>query len=147
MSKHKEAKTYFLEKTYEVDEDGKMKPLSYGFTIVRPCMMDYQTVLDWNAGKLPKSTMLTLEGQVAAFRDYSQDMAPHGQTPRTIEEWLIELELEKGIRPDFEQTLVSSSDRRKEYVVKLVDLHTNNIVFDAVGEGLKKLREYRRMKN
>ena len=134
--------THFLEKYYVVDYDGKLQPAKYGFCLIRPCRQDYGKVLDFMHGKLPKTYYIRLEGQVAM---YSIDNAykTNERTPdfKSIEEWLIWLELNKGISPDFEEVHIQSMLHLDDYIAKTIDLHTKEVLYDSMEETFKKVKD------
>lgn len=133
--------TYFLEKYYVVDYDGKLQPERYGYCLIRPCQWDYDMVLDFMNRKLPKKVSLRLEGQIAMFSPTSEyNLSNNKQDFKSTEEWLIWLELNKGITPDFEETHIHSIFQIEDYIAKTVDLHTNEVLYDSIEETVAKIR-------
>ena len=131
--------TYFLEKTYELDDDGHLVASRYCSTLIRPCEWEYSKVLDWHAGRLPrKDDVLTLGGQVASFND---NLSQDSRRFDSIEEWMIWLELNKGIVPDFEETRIQTRDHLKEYTAKSIDLHTDKVLFDAMADTIELVKK------
>lgn len=131
--------TYILEKNFIISDDGRLVPFQYAEAMIRPCKRDYEYVLKFNLGQTPKNDVLKYGGQVALFND---KFSNGPEKFNAIEEWLIWLELNKGIRPDFEEWHVNVIDlysSYKDYVIKSIDLHTNTVLYDAVDETLKKL--------
>ena len=137
--------TYFLEKYFELDENGKMIPAKYMSTIIRPCNWDYDKILKFFAGKLPKNTYLVLNGQIAQFdndydvvNDYNCTNESH-QQHNNIEEWLINLELNEGITPDFEQWHIITTGCYNDYIIKTIDLHRHETIDDRADEIIENL--------
>ena len=129
--------TYILEKHFNISDDGKLVPSQYTEAMIRPCKRDYDFILKFNLGQTPKNDVLEYGGQVALFND---KFSNGPKKFNAIEEWLIWLELNKGIRPDFEDWHVIDLYRSYEdYVIKSIDLHTNTVLYDAVDETIKKL--------
>ena len=120
--------TYILEKYYELDSKGELHKAKWMYAIVRPCKHDYDFLLKAFTGKLDKETVIKYEGQVASYDD------PFGSTSKakTVEEWLIDLDLSKGIRPDFEEMYIQYEMTIDYYSVKTIDLHTNKVIYDNV---------------
>ena len=124
--------TYFLEKHFEVDSEGNLiQPYTgYGMCLIRPCKWSYEKILKWMHGKLSDSS-LCLEGSIAIFNSKSPStFMDERKTFNNIEEWLIWLELEKNIQPDFEEIRLNDV-YYSEYVVKTIDLHTNEVMYDT----------------
>ena len=135
--------TYFLEKYYEVGHDGKLHPIMYSTALVRPCSWDYKKVLDFLNGKLRKTTSLLLEGAVAHYSTSSISNEYWRQDAKmfsSIEEWLIWLDLEKGITPDFEEVHIQSANRIHDYIAKTTDLRTKEVLYDNVDGIIMKIR-------
>lgn len=131
--------TYFLEKTYELDDDGHLVASRYCSTLIRPCEWEYSKILDWHAGRLSrKDDVLTLGGQVASFND---NLSQDSRRFDSIEEWLIWLELNKGIVPDFEETRIQTRDHLKEYTAKSIDLHADKVLFDAMADTIELVKK------
>lgn len=127
--------TYFLEKHYHVDDDGKLSKARYGFAVIRPCKWSYEQIIDWMNDNC-KDTPLTLEGQVAYYPDHSSTDTNFV----SLEEWLINLELEKNLKPDFEETnLYEDCSQMTNYIVKTIDLHTNKAIYDQTEKAIKKI--------
>lgn len=134
--------TYFLEKYYTLDFDNKLLPAPYGHCLIRPCNWDYKDVLDFLNGKMSKKVSLQLDGQIALYNVKNANYYKHlddSQDFNSIEEWLIWLELTKGISPDFEEVHVCTT-YLDDYIVKTIDLHTNEVLYDSVEPTLAKLK-------
>lgn len=129
--------TYFLQKYYILDFDDKLQPVEYGHCLIRSCNWDYKDVLDFFNRKMPKDASLYLDG-LAALYDYAQP--DDRQDFKTIEEWLIWLDLTKGISPDFETMHVCTTDRVNDYLAKAIDLHTNEVLCDSVEAIIAELK-------
>ena len=129
--------TYFLEKYYNLDCDNKLKPVEYGHCLIRQCNWEYKDVLDFFNRKMPKEVSLCL-GELVALYDYSQ--SDDRQDFKTIEEWLIWLDLTKGISPDFETMHVCTTDHVNDYLAKAIDLHTNEVLCDSVETTIVELK-------
>ena len=121
--------TYFLQKYYNFDFDHKLQPVEYGHCLIRQCNWEYKDVLDFFNRKMPKEVSLCLDELVALY-DYPQP--DDRQDFKTIEEWLIWLDLTKGISPDFETMHVCTIDHQDDYIVKIIDLNTNEVLYDSV---------------
>jgi len=136
--------TYFLEKYYELDFNGILKPATYVQCLVRPCDQDYAKVLDVLNGKMKsKDNFILLQGQVAMYsqnRSFQQD----GEF-KSVEEWLIWLELTKGISPDFEDIHVLTFGKLDDYIAKTTDLRTGELLFDKQDEVVAKLRKKQKL--
>lgn len=87
---------------------------------------------------MPKEVSLCLDELVALY-DYPQP--DDRQDFKTIEEWLIWLDLTKGISPDFETMHVCTTDRVNDYLVKTLDLHTNEVLYDSVATILVTMKK------
>ena len=118
--------TYFLEKNFYVDYDGKLHPQLYGSALIRPCKLDYNDVLK----AIASPSIVCLEGQVASWSKSEFN---------TIEEWLIHLDLCKAISPAFEETFIAAIDTFDYYVAKIVDLTTSKVLFDNTDRVVKLL--------
>lgn len=127
--------TYFLEKHYNVDDDGRLSKVRYGFAVIRPCKWNYKQIIGWFNGNY-KDMPLTLEGQVAYYPDHSST----DTNVVSLEEWLINLELEKNLKPDFEEiNLYEDCSYHTNYIVKTIDLHTNKAIYDQTEKVIKKI--------
>lgn len=134
---------YFLEKYYTLDFDNTLKPALYGHCLVRPCNWEYQKVLDFFHGKMLKNAFLHLEGQIAMYNAKSAKCyyEPNDSNGfKSVEEWLIWLELNKGISPDFEEMHISTM-YLDDYIVKTTNLHTNEVLYDSMETTLAKLKK------
>ena len=129
--------TYFLQKYYNFDFDHKLQPAEYGHCLIRQCNWEYKDVLDFFNRKMPKEVSLCLDELVALY-DYAQP--DDRQDFKTIEEWLIWLDLIKGISPDFETMHVCTTDHVNDYLVKTIDLHTNEVLCDSVETTIVELK-------
>ena len=129
--------TYFLQKYYNFDFDYKLQPAEYGHCLIRQCNWEYKDVLDFFNRKMPKEVSLCLDELVALY-DYPQP--DDRQDFKTIEEWLIWLDLTKGISPDFETMHVCTTDHVNNYLVKTIDLHTNEVLYDLVETTIVELK-------
>ena len=121
--------TYFLEKYYNFDFDHKLQPAEYGHCLIRQCNWEYKDVLGFFNRKMPKEVSLCLD-ELVALDDYPQ--LDDRQDFKTVEEWLIWLDLTKGISPDFETINVCTTDHVNAYLMKTLDLHTNEVLYDSV---------------
>ena len=130
--------TYFLEKYYNLDCDNKLQPAEYGHCLIRQCNWEYEDVLDFFNRKMPKEVSLCLDELVALY-DYPQP--DDRQDFKTVEEWLIWLDLTKGISPDFETMHVCTTDRVNDYLVKTLDLHTNEVLYDSIATTLATMKK------
>ena len=129
---------YFLQKYYTLDFDHKLQPVEYGHCLIRQCNWEYKDVLDFFNRKMPKEVSLCLDELVSLY-DYPQP--DDRQDFKTIEEWLIWLDLTKGISPDFETMHVCTTDRVNDYLVKTLDLHTNEVLYDSVATILVTMKK------
>ena len=86
---------------------------------------------------MPKEVSLCLDGLVALY-DGTHPNDKHDF--KTIEEWLIWLDLTKGISPDFETLHVCTTDHVNDYLVKTIDLHTNEVLCDSVATTIVELK-------
>ena len=130
--------TYFLQKYYNFDFDHKLQPVEYGHCLIRQCNWEYKDVLDFFNRKMPKEVSLCLDELVALY-DYPQP--DDGQDFKTIEEWLIWLDLTKGISPNFETMHVCTIDHQDDYLVKIIDLNTNEVLYDSVATILVTMKK------
>ena len=125
--------TYFLEKYYNLDCDNALQPTECCYCLIRQCNWNYKDVLDFFHRKMPKEVSLCLDELVALY-DYPQPDDRHDFN--TIEEWLIWLDLAKGISPDFETVNVCTVPHLDDCLVKThvktLDLHTNEVLYDSV---------------
>jgi hypothetical protein len=129
--------TYILEKTYELDNRDKLVPVKYASMLIRPCEWEYDKVLRWIKGKVKEP--LTLGGQVAALNDkYCRD---DDQKEQSLEEWLIDTELKKGIVPDFEEIRILSYGHARDYIAKTIDLRTKTVVYDNMDMVIERVKE------
>ncbi len=129
--------TYLLEKIYELDSKDKLVPVKYTSMLIRPCEWEYDKVLSWMKGEVKEA--LTLGGQVAALNDkYCRD---DDQKEQSLEEWLIDTELKKGIVPDFEEIRILSYGHVKDYIARVIDLRAKTVVYDNMNEVIKKVKE------
>lgn len=134
--------TYFLEKNYCIDLDGNITPSKYAFALVRPCCWSYSKVLDFLTGHGKKNESLVLQGQVAMFNNCNFNCSLHAPTFKTFEEWLIYLNIQKGIFPDFEDTRIYNNNiHGEEYIAKTVDLRTNTVIYDKLEETVQKIKK------
>lgn len=116
--------TYFLQKTFTLNSDGILTPSIYGYCLIRPCKLEYSKILDYTLS----TKSICLEGSIAMLQDFKlQDF-------NSVEEWIIWLSLNKNIMPDFEETCIYKYNNYHEYVVKLVDLHTQKVLYDRIDE-------------
>lgn len=129
--------TYFLQKYYNFDFDCKLQPAEYGHCLIRQCNWEYKDVLDFFNRKMPKEVSLCLDELIALY-DGTHPNDRHDFN--TIEEWLIWLDLTKGISPDFETMHVCTTDRVNDYLVKTLDLHTNEVLYDSVATTIVELK-------
>ena len=129
--------TYFLQKYYNFDFDYKLQPAEYGHCLIRQCNWEYKDVLDFFNKKMPKEVSLCL-GKLVALYDGAQ--SDDRQDFKTAEEWLIWLDLTKGISPDFETINVCTMSHL-DYNVKTIDLHTNEVLYDSIETTIKKLKK------
>ena len=120
--------TYFLEKYFELDSHSNLLPIRFYHAIIRPCEWDYTKARAFILGKL-KDKSMELGGQVAGYEDKKM----------SIEEWLIKLELEKGISPSFEDTYVRAFGDFNDYLAKTVDLQTKEVLFDRIADLAQEL--------
>ena len=129
--------TYFLEKNYELNLDGKVTPTKYGHVVVRSCKDEYETIL--NAIKNVKTgkeeCIIELDGACATYSD--------GVIKKfgSLEEWLIWLELDRGIVISFEETCILDRTTYKTYVVKTVDFRTKEFIYDKIEPTLDMLKK------
>ena len=129
--------TYFLEKYYTLDFDHKLQPVEYGHCLIRPCDWAYKDVLDFFNRKCQKKSLCL--GELVALYDGTQ---PNDrQDFKTIEEWLIWLDLTKGISPDFETINVCTTPHLDDCLVKTLDLHTNEVLYDSVATTLATMKK------
>ena len=136
--------TYFLQKYYTLDFDHKLQPAEYGHCLIRQCNWEYKDVLDFFNKKMPKEVSLCLDELIATYgvtntNYYAQPY--NRQDFKTVEEWLIWLDLTKGISPDFETMHVCTTDRVNDYLVKTLDLHTNEVLYDSVATILVTMKK------
>lgn len=129
---------FFLEKYFIIDEDGNLQPAPYSSILVRPCNETYDSLLEWIQSKSEKT--ITLDGQIASFADGSGSYQYDYRKFSSIEEWLIWLEIEKGITIDFEDILVESKNF-KSYVAKTIDYHTKKTLDDRLDEVVKIVKK------
>ena len=125
--------TYFLQKTFEVDENGSLALVPYFNPIIRPCKLDYDDVLKFFDGKMPKDFMLELGGQAASYCPKDDGSS--------IEEWLVSIAIDKGIVPVFEEWNIETFNRNTEYNARTIDLKTKRIIYDNVGEVVKTVKK------
>ena len=129
--------TYFLQKYYILDFDDKLQPAEYCHGLIRQCNWEYKNVLDFFNKKMPKEVSLCLDKLIALYDGVQSD---DRQDFKTIEEWLIWLDLTKGISPDFETMHVCTTDRVNDYLAKAIDLHTNEVLCDSVEATIAELK-------
>ena len=131
--------TYFLEKYYNLDCDNALQPTECCYCLIRQCNWNYKDVLDFFHRKMPKEVSLCLDELIATYgvtntNYYAQPY--NRQDFKTIEEWLIWLDLAKGISPDFETVNVCTVPHLDDCLVKThvktLDLHTNEVLYDSV---------------
>ena len=136
--------TYFLEKYYNFDFDHKLQPAEYGHCLIRQCNWEYKDVLDFFNRKMQKDVSLHLNELVELYdienTNYYKQLIIK-QDFNTIEEWLIYLALTKGISPNFETMHVCTIDHQDDYLVKIIDLNTNEVLYDSVEKTLAKLKK------
>ena len=125
--------TYFLQKTFEVNRDGSLALTPYFNPIIRPCKLDYDDVLKFFDGKMPKDFMLELSGQVASYMPKDDSCS--------IEEWLVSIAIDKGIVPEFEEWNIETFNRNTEYNARAIDLKTKRIIYDNVGEVVEMVKK------
>lgn len=118
--------TYILQKYYTLDFDHKLQPAEYGHCLIRQCNWEYKDVLDFFHKKMPKEASLCL-GELVALYDGAQ--SDDRQDFKTVEEWLIWLDLTKGISLDFETINVCTIPHLDDCIVKTIDLHTNEVLY------------------
>lgn len=112
--------TYFLEKTFGIDSYAHNElqiSCQKWKTIVRPCKLDYNAC---RAAFMSNESIL-LNGAVAFF-----DPKKWG----SLEEWLVDIDLNQGIAADFEWQILDAGDF-KCYAMKTIDLHTNEVIEDC----------------
>ena len=132
--------TYFLEKNFIVNEDGSLVPAKYCAVLVRPCEWDYETCVDFMSGKkCKKYELMTLNGQIAEF-------AKSSSSCKSLEEWLICLELEKGIKIDFEVTYICTNDFLHQYHAKTIDMHTHEVIEDCTEQAVEHMKALQHQK-
>lgn len=129
---------FFLEKSCIIDEDGNMQLAPYSSIIVRPCDEAYDSLLQWMQSKSEKT--ITLDCQIASFANGVGRCGCDSREFSSIEEWLIWLELEKGITIDFEDILIESKNF-KIYVAKTIDYHTKKILDDRLYEVVNAVKK------
>lgn len=129
--------TYILEKIYELDSKDKLVPVKYASMLIRPCEWEYNKVLSWMKGEVKEA--LTLGGQVAALNDnYCRD---DDKKEQSLEEWLIDTELKKGIVPDFEEIRILSYGHARDYIARVIDLRTKTVVYDNMDNVIERVKE------
>ena len=121
--------TYFLEKHYDL-VNGKLEKANYGHIMVRPCKDDYETVLAIMKNAHPTRNEICLEGQCAMFNDVNGFGGTLEKRFGSLEEWMIWLNLEKGIFLDFEDVLIYDEHWHNTYNAKTIDLHTKEVLWD-----------------
>ena len=129
--------TYFLEKPYDL-VDGKLEKAKYCPIMVRPCKDDYKTVLAIMKNTHPTQKEIFLEGQCAMFNDVNGFGGSLKKKFSNLEEWIIWLNLERGIFIDFEETHIYDA-MYNDYVAKTIDLHTKEILWDVTEKIIAKL--------
>lgn len=131
--------TYFLEKYYNVDTDGQLHPSRWYHCLVRPCKMDYDDIL--NAYNRKSTMTICLDGQIACYSEKTGKCGPQNKPCMSVEEWLIWLNIEKDIVPDFEETHILANNSFNDYMVKTIDLHTNEVLYDSLKSTIKMLKK------
>lgn len=129
--------TYFLEKHYDLVDD-KLEKAKYGHIMVRPCKDDYKTVLAIMKNTHPTRNEIRLEGQCAMFNDVNGFGGTLEKMFGSLEEWIIWLNLEKGILLDFEEIHIYDA-MYNDYVAKTIDLHTKEVLYDDTEKIIAKL--------
>lgn len=139
--------TYFFERYFVLDYDGKMIPANYTEAIIRPCQWEYDTVLKFLNGKLKRKVMMELGAGIAFFiKDISYKIEPTYQPHfNSIEEMLIWLNLNKGVQPDFEEYHINNDFT--DYIVKTIDLRTNTIIYDGIDKTIEMIKHKNKSKN
>ena len=122
---------FFLEKYFIIDEDGNLQPAPYSSIIIRPCDETYDCLLDWIHNKSEKT--IVFDGKIASFVDGTGECQCDSRKFSSMEEWLIWLEIEKGITIDFENILVQSTNF-KCYIAKTIDYRTKKTLDDRLDE-------------
>ena len=128
---------YFLQKYYTLDFDHKLQPVEYGHCLIHQCNWEYKDVLDFFHRKMPKEASLCLDELIALYGGVQSD---DRQDFKTVEEWLIWLDLTKGISPDFETINVCTIPHLDDCLVKTLDLHTNEVLYDSVATTIFELK-------
>ena len=124
--------TYFLEKQF-IFINGRLEPSCWLF-LVRPCKMEYSKIVKFFKAKSNK--MLKLEGAIKVF-----DPSDSKNKDKNLEEWLINLNINDAIVPDFEQYVIYDTYDLQIYVGKTVDLHTNEVFDDKIEKIVKQLND------
>ena len=133
--------TYFLEKHYEYGNNGTLVPTKFYQCLVRPCDLSYEEVLErlTNPSKY-NDYMIECKGQIACLNCTNGFAGMLSRKFSTPEEWLIWLNFDHGIIPDFEDIHINAFDNT-EYVVKTTDLHTNKVIYDVIEKTMHMIRQ------
>ena len=113
--------TYFLQKKFELNHNGKIVPYHFDWHIVSPCDFSYEKCL----GIIKNKGELWLKGSCATYDIFESEKMSY-------DEWLINISLHKGILLDFEEHIFvdTSNNSYRPYVMKIIDLHTNKVLRD-----------------
>ena len=87
---------------------------------------------------MPKEVSLCLDKLIALYDGVQSD---DRQDFKTIEEWLIWLDLTKGISPDFETINVCTIPHLDDCLVKTLDLHANEVLYDSVETTIAEMKK------
>lgn len=113
---------YILEKFFTEDDHKKIGLSLYSPVIVRPCKLSYDRLKYFY--KQGNHKTVSFEGAISFYNPEKWD---------SYYEWLIDLNVSKGIIPDFEQHICNMQDELpwgKEYVMFMKDLHTNEVLYE-----------------
>ena len=128
--------TYFLEKIYKVNEAMQQTLAS---VCIRPSKLSYREVIDMFRKNKAKS--FTLDGCI-------DNWFPYRSQQKDYEEWLIKQQLENNINLDFEVVIFydETNYELNTYAAKMVDLHTNKVLADAIDKMLEQIKSDREVK-
>lgn len=141
-------KLYILEKIWNYSSDMNFDQSTLHEVLIRPCNVSYRTYRNFALGNLVAGKHFEYIIHEPCIMDWmpnskyhALDVLPDLTECKSFEEFMIYANLNKCIFPLIENWYVRSSLNYDTYVVKKIDLKTNEVLFDGIKPVFKKLSE------
>ena len=133
-------KLYIIEKIWDCTylaslKQAKLDDTTLSSVLIRPCNVSYMTYVKFATGKYNGNVIH--EGAVHYWYANGSLCRPaYASSFKTLEEFLIDLNVTKQIFPAIENHLINID--WKTYIVKTIDLKTGKTLYDAVDKFVEK---------